>query len=143
VTTHAVAGAKFLRRDTDRCRFLAELAFVVAKCEWPCLAVAVLDNHYHLLVRISKPNLALGMQRLTGAYAADFNRRYKREGHLWGARYYNGPVQSTAHLLATIRKHRQPTSSAATPADLAMALLVDLVEGGPGGGFVPPGVRPP
>lgn len=76
---------------------------MVAKYSWTCLAVALLDNHYHLLVTISEPNLARGMQRLNGTYAGFFNRKYGRKGHLFGARYYSGPIVSSAHLLMTIR----------------------------------------
>lgn len=92
-----------MRRDTDRQRFLDELASVVAKYNWTCLAVALLDNHYHLLVRLSEPNLAQGMQRLNGGYAGFFNRKYGRKGHLFGARYYSHAIVSSAHLLMTIR----------------------------------------
>jgi REP element-mobilizing transposase RayT len=103
VTTHAVAGAKIVRKDEDRARFLAELATVVVRYHWTCLAVAVLDNHYHLLVTITEPNLSRGMQRLNGAYAGFFNRKYSRKGHLFGARYYSGPVVTPGHLLMTVR----------------------------------------
>jgi REP element-mobilizing transposase RayT len=118
VTTHAVAGTKIVRNNSDRARFLAELATVVERYQWVCLAVSVLDNHYHLLVTITEPNLALGMQRLNGAYAAFFNRKYTRKGHLFGARYYSGPVVTPGHLLMTIRyiaRNRVVVGAAADP----------------------------
>ena len=119
VTAHAVAGTKLVRNNRDRQRFFDELAVVVAKYRWTCLAVALLDNHYHLLVTISEPNLAQGMQRLNGVYAALFNRVHGRKGHLFGSRYYSGPVVSTGHLLLTIRyiaRNRTAASLAQTPA---------------------------
>lgn len=119
VTTHAVSGTKLMRRDSDRRRFLNELAVVVARYEWRCLAVALLDNHYHLLVQITKPNLARGMQRLNGGYAASFNQRYGRKGHLFGARYYSGAIVSDAHFLWTVRyiaRNRTAANAAKHPA---------------------------
>jgi len=107
-----------MRRDGDRRRFLDELAFVAAKYEWRCFAVALLDNHYHLLVQITQPNLARGMQRLNGGYAASFNRKYGRKGHLFGARYYSGAVISDAHFLWTVRyiaRNRTAANAAADP----------------------------
>jgi putative transposase len=103
VTTHAVAGTKIVCSNSDRARFLAELATVVERYHWTCLAVAILDNHYHLLVTITEPNLSRGMQRLNVAYAGFFNRKYARKGHLFGARFYNGPVVTPGHLLMTVR----------------------------------------
>jgi putative transposase len=103
VTAHAVAGTRIVRRDSDRRRFLEELESVVENYKWACLAASLLDNHYHLLVRITEPNLARGMQRLNGSYAAFFNRKYRRKGHLFGSRYYSGFIESEGHLLNTLR----------------------------------------
>ena len=119
VTAHAVAGTRLVRRDGDRKRFLDGLASVVATFKWTCLAVSLLDNHYHLLIKISEPNLARGMQRLNGTYAAAFNRKYGRKGHLFGARYYSGEIVSDAHMLMTVRyiaRNRTAAASAQDPA---------------------------
>jgi putative transposase len=103
VTAHAVAGTKLVRKDVDRRRLLAELTTVVDAYGWICLAACLLDNHYHLLVTTPEPNLARGMQRLNSAYAAFFNNKYRRKGHLFGSRYYSGCIESEGHLLNTFR----------------------------------------
>jgi len=103
VTAHSVAEARLVRDDGDRERFLAQLQMVADALGWTCLAVCLLDNHYHLLVTISEANLARGMQRLNGSYAQFFNRKYARKGHLFGGRYYGGAVRTTGHLLLAIR----------------------------------------
>jgi putative transposase len=103
VTAHAVAGAKLVRNDVDRRRLLADITTVVGIYGWICLAACLLDNHYHLLVTTPEPNLALGMQRLNGSYAAFFNDKYRRKGHLFGSRYYSGYIESEGHLLNTFR----------------------------------------
>ena len=103
VTAHAVAEARLVGDDADRERFLAQLQTVAQGCGWTCLAVCLLDTHYHLLVRISETNLARGMQRLNGCYAQFFNLRYGRKGHLFGGRYHGGKILSPAHLLLAVR----------------------------------------
>jgi len=103
VTSHAVADTKLVRDEGDRERFIAQLQTVAESFGWTCLAVCLLDTHYHLLVTISDTNLARGMQRLNGSYAQFFNRKYARKGHLFGGRYYGGAVRSAAHLLLSIR----------------------------------------
>jgi REP element-mobilizing transposase RayT len=103
VTAHAVAEARLVRDDGDRERFLAQLQAVAQALGWTCLAVCLLDTHYHLLVTISEANLARGVQRLNGSYAQFFNLKYGRKGHLFGGRYYGGKVLSPAHLLLALR----------------------------------------
>ena len=42
-----------------------------------------IDNHFHLVVETTQPELSAGLQRLNGLYAQRFNRRYDRVGHLF------------------------------------------------------------
>jgi len=118
LTGHAVAGTRLVRRNSDRQRFLDEVAGVVRACGWTCLAATLVDNHYHLLVQISEANLSRGMQHLNGRYAAFFNRKYRRAGHLFGRRFWSGPVLTPGHLLLTIRyiaRNRTAASVARDP----------------------------
>lgn len=46
-----------------------------------------MGNHFHLAIRVSSIPLAEFMQRLKGEYAAVFNKRYDRVGHLFQSRY--------------------------------------------------------
>ena len=103
VTSHAVADTQLVRNDGDRERFVAQLQAVAESLGWTCLAMCLLDTHYHLLVTISEANLARGMQRLNGSYAQFFNLKYGRKVHLFGARYYGGKVLSPGHLLMALR----------------------------------------
>jgi putative transposase len=103
VTSHAVADTRLVRDDGDRQRFLVQLQTVAEGLGWSCLAVCLLDTHYHLLVTISEANLARGMQRLNGSYAQFFNGKYGRNGHLFGGRYYGGKVPTPGHLVMAVR----------------------------------------
>jgi len=62
-----------------------------------------MGNHYHLLVETPKANLAKGMRQLNGVYAQTFNRRHRRDGHLFQGRYGARLVQADEHLLAVVR----------------------------------------
>jgi REP-associated tyrosine transposase len=103
LTTHAVDGDVFVRSDSDRHIFLDTVGKVVRRQNWVCLAFCLLDTHYHLLVTTPECNLSDGMRLLNGTYAQGFNRRHGRKGHLWGARFYDGPIATDAHLLLTVR----------------------------------------
>ena len=70
---------------------------------WQCLAYCLMGNHYHLLVRLTEPNLAAGMCLLNGVYAKRFNRRHGCRDHLFGRRYHAERVERDEHLRETVR----------------------------------------
>jgi putative transposase len=103
VTIHSVAEATIVRDDRDRRQLVHAMHRTVKRFGWRCLAVSVLDTHYHMLVTTPNANLAAGMQYLNGTYAQAFNRRHGRRGHLFRERYRRKRVKSEAHLLLTVR----------------------------------------
>ncbi len=90
------------RDDADWQTFLATLDETRSRFGWLILCYCLMGNHYHLLVRTPRPNLARGMSHLNGVYAKRFNRRYRRVGHLFQACYHAVLVQEDEHLLATV-----------------------------------------
>jgi len=103
VTIRAVADTVIVRTDRDRQILLETFATVARRYRWDILAIAVLDNHYHLLVYTPLETLGAGMQYLNGTYAQGFNRRHERKGHLFGGRYKSKRVETQAYLLLAIR----------------------------------------
>ena len=89
--------------DFDRRVFLALLGGCVKRFGWYCHTWCLMTNHYHLLVELRRPTLALGMCELNGQYAKFSNRRYKRIDHVFGKRYFAEHLTTDAHLLATCR----------------------------------------
>jgi len=47
----------------------------------------LMSNHYHLLLETHNENISEAMRTLNSHYAAWFNRKYSRSGHLWQGRY--------------------------------------------------------
>ena len=50
-------------------------------------AFTILPNHYHILVETHKSNLSEAMRLLNSAYAAWYNYKSGRVGHLWKGRF--------------------------------------------------------
>lgn len=75
------------RDEPDRHIYLRLLGKVVARQDWECLAYCLMGNHVHLLLETPAADLDRGMQWLHGRYAAAFNRRHGRVGHLFQGRY--------------------------------------------------------
>ena len=88
--------------DHDRLRYLAWLEETVRARGWHCLAYCLMGNHVHLLIETTEPNLGRGMQWLHGMYAAWFNRRHRRTGHLFGGRYKSVRVTTDAQLWSVV-----------------------------------------
>ncbi len=73
--------------DADRVEFLRTLGQVCLKTGWQVHAYCLMGNHFHLVLEMPQPNLAVGMKWLLGTYTQRFNRRHRHWGHLFGGRY--------------------------------------------------------
>ena len=100
---HSTASEDLYRDDRDRARYLQLLGYVVARVGWRCLAYCLMDNHVHLLVQTPHANLGPGFQLLHGLYAQSFNKRHRRSGHVFKARFGSVLVKSDAQLLQVAR----------------------------------------
>jgi REP element-mobilizing transposase RayT len=101
VFTHSVWAADALYRDdSDRMRFLRELALATDKTSSRCLAYCLMGTHYHLLLDVDAEVLARGMHSLNFRYAVGFNRRHAMKGHVHGTRYNAFRVNGEADLLS-------------------------------------------
>ena len=62
-----------------------------------------MTNHYHLLVETVEPTLSRGMKKIDGDYAMWFNKRHRRVGHLFQARFQAHLIDSDEYLLTVAR----------------------------------------
>jgi putative transposase len=90
------------RDDADRQTLLVILKGVVEAYGWRLFAYCLMRNHFHIVVQTPLPNLGEGMQRLLGAYAAYFNRRYERPGHLFNRPFKSERISDERQLAVAI-----------------------------------------
>jgi len=103
VIGRGMEGISIFRSDEDREDFLRRLG---ALCEGELLSVhawALLDNHFHLLIRTGKQRISEGMRKLLTGYVVNFNRRYGRYGHLFQNRYKSILCEEDPYLLELTR----------------------------------------
>jgi REP element-mobilizing transposase RayT len=99
-TTRGVGRrAVYLDRDDGR-RFLTQLWQGVERLGLHVHALCLMPNHYHLVVECMRDRLSRALHRVNGLYAADFNAKYGRSGHLWGDRFALWQVRDDEHLQA-------------------------------------------
>jgi len=103
VMARGIEGTNIFRTDKDRNDFLDRLAI---QCEGEALKVyawALIPNHFHLLVRTGNRLLSTSMRKILTGYVVRFNRRHRRQGHLFQNRYKSIVCEKDPYLLELTR----------------------------------------
>ena len=103
VIVRGAQRAKIFMDRQDYEHFLARLEKVVLAAQVRCYAWALLPDHFHLLLRNGNVRLAKVMQSLMIGYAVTFNRRHKRNGHLFQNRYKSIICEDEPYFLVLVR----------------------------------------
>jgi putative transposase len=96
-------GIEIYRDDSDRLLFLELLAEEIERSHWILHDYSLMGNHYHLTIETPECTLSTGMQRFLGRYVQRFNRRHRRRGHLFEARFKNVLVEKESYFLELTR----------------------------------------
>lgn len=89
--------------ELTRLMFMTRLTITARRCGWTIVAYTLMDNHYHLVLRIGDSGLSAGMKQLNGLYAMAFNDRVGRRDHLFGRRFWSRRIEDDADLVETCR----------------------------------------
>ena len=100
VTARGVAKRTIFLDDDDYRTFMGLLAATVQRYRWDVFAFCLIENHYHVVLNATRERLSNGVQWLNGVYAQEFNQRYERWGHLFGARFASWVIETEEHLYA-------------------------------------------
>ena len=92
------AGEDIFISNKDRERFLEYLAKAVERYEIKIHTYCLMSNHYHLLVETPDPNLSQAIKWINVSYAAYFNRKRRRKGHLFQGRFKSILVDADEYL---------------------------------------------
>jgi len=105
---HHVIGRGIEKRNIfndnrDRTDFINRLASLAIDGSMDIYAWALLPHHFHLLCKTKTRPLANSMRILLTGYVVNFNRRYKRHGHLFQNRYKSIVCQEDRYLRELVR----------------------------------------
>lgn len=89
--------------DEDYAVFLDYLAETSERYQLRIHAYCLMPNHFHLLGEVGLFAPALAMRSLETAYARAYNRRYRKVGHVFQARYRAILCDKASYLLALRR----------------------------------------
>ena len=108
--TQRAPGRELIFLETaDYLHFLKILKEITKEFSLQVFVFALLPNHLHLLLQITKKNLSSSMKMLFGTYAAYFNKKYKRKGHVFCGRFRASVCLDDSYLLTeSIYIHLNP-----------------------------------
>ncbi len=103
VMGRGIEKRKIFLNDEDREDFISRLADLAGTQAMKIYAWALLPNHFHLLCKTQNRPLASSMRKLLTGYVVNFNRRHKRQGHLFQNRYKSIVCQEENYLRELVR----------------------------------------
>jgi len=110
VMIRGVNKETIFKDDRDREMFLRLLKHYKTKLN--CIVVhayCLMDNHVHILIEDEDDKISEFMKNVTSVYAGEFNKKYKRIGHLFQERFKSQNVENDYYLLRLVRYiHRNP-----------------------------------
>jgi hypothetical protein len=76
---------------------------VARKYRWATLAWALMQNHHHLIIRLTEGGLSEGMRELHGGYSRWIHELYEqtRRGHLFRHAFFARRIEDDSDLIAT------------------------------------------
>ena len=103
IIARGIEGRRIFENNADRDNFLARLGDILKETGTACYAWALIPNHFHLLLRTGTVPISRIMRRLLTGYALWYNRRHRRDGHLFQNRYKSILCQEDIYLLELVR----------------------------------------
>lgn len=109
VMVRGVNKEAIFKDNRDRNSFLHLLKYYKNKLNCDIHAYCLMDNHVHILIEDKNNKLGELMRNINCVYAGEFNKKYKRVGHLFQERFKSENVENDYYLLRLIRYiHRNP-----------------------------------
>ena len=103
IVNRGVNGAEIFNEKEDFFKFMELM--LKTKYDYKVIfhAFTILPNHYHILLETTLPNLSEAMRFLNSAYAAWYNYKSGRVGHLWKGRFESYMMFDDAHSWKVIK----------------------------------------
>ncbi len=103
VIARGIDRKSIFKTKKDKVYFLQRLGKLVEESDFKLFAWCIMDNHFHLLLQTGNDPLSTIMRKLLTGYAVNYNRKYKRTGHLFQNRYKSILCDKDEYLLRLIR----------------------------------------
>ena len=113
VMIRGIERSPIFKDDQDREDFISRMGKLTQETGTKILAWALMRNHVHLLFFSGPAGISQFMRRLLTGYALRYNRRHRRNGHLFQNRYKSIICEEGNYLLELVRYiHLNPLRAA-------------------------------
>ncbi len=103
ITSRGDDRKKIFVSDYDYQQFLKYLLNAKAKYNFYLYAYVLMNNHYHLLLETTQPNLSKIMHYVNSSYTTYYNLKCHKSGHVFQGRYKSILVDKDNYLLELTR----------------------------------------
>src|SRR5690554_3854054 len=109
VMLRGINKQKIFHDQEDYEKFIEIVKNYKELCTYELYAYCLMSNHFHLLIKEGKEELAAVFRRIGAKYVYWYNLKYKRCGHLFQDRYRSEVVETQQYLLTVLRYiHQNP-----------------------------------
>jgi putative transposase len=103
VMIRGIGRSVIFEDDQDRHDFVSRAGLLAQETGTRIVAWALMKNHVHLLLFSGPGGISKFMRRLLTGYALRYNRRHRRNGHLFQNRYKSIVCEEGTYLLELVR----------------------------------------
>ena len=103
VIGRGIEKRKIFFNDVDRNDFIERIEGVAQDGAMDVYAWTLMPNHFHLLCKTGNQPLSFSMRKMLTGYVVNFNRRHRRNGHLFQNRYKSIVCQEDRYLKELVR----------------------------------------
>lgn len=111
IISRGIQEIQLFRDDEDKTFFIKLLEWKSQKYEFTVYSFAIMDTHFHFSGIDNKGMISRMMQSILTTYAIHYNRKYKREGHVFMRRFTSIPLDSEMRIIdVSCYIHNNPKS---------------------------------
>ena len=111
IVSRGIGKQVLFEDEGDHLFFLNTLKKYVQEEQFKIIAFCLMENHYHLLLKIDS-NMDRIMKKINTRYAFYYNEKYERTGHLFQDRFKSIPVEGNRQFMNVVRYiHNNPAKA--------------------------------
>lgn len=103
IMLRGVGGMTLFFDDMDYRKFLKTMCRIKAEAAYNIYAFCLMGNHVHLMLQETGEPLPTILKRIGITYAAYYNKKYDRYGHVFQDRYRSEAVETDAYFWDVLR----------------------------------------
>lgn len=102
VMNRGIGGEKIFPDASHKKYFMKLLKELIKKFKIDLYAYCIMDNHYHLVIKVNQNNLSAFMKELNGTYGLYYRRRNGGKGYVFQSRFKSTLIENDSYLIMAI-----------------------------------------